>query len=264
MGFPEFMLRRENIIPVDQQNTPDIEGYYYTAADGSQMAFWTYKADRVSKEHTHDYDEYMIVVEGEYLVTIDGAEHLLRAGDELFIPKGALQGGKVKKGTRSIHAFGGQRVSPYHTEEYTADMKDSVLAFLAAVFAENGKMLDINGRHSMYKNIEDSFELFICTFEHSEIVGTAALRRLSDRDCELKTMYVNRRCQGKKLGLSLARRIIDEAKRRGFERIYLDSMSCHTRAISLYKGLGFCETGRYNDNDKADVFMVLDLKGEAK
>ena len=58
MNFPEFMVRKENMIPADQQNTPDIDGYYYTANDGSQMAFWIYKADRVSKEHTHDYDEY--------------------------------------------------------------------------------------------------------------------------------------------------------------------------------------------------------------
>ena len=62
MTFPEFMFRKENMIPADQQNTPDIEGYYYTANDGSQMAFWIYKADRVSKEHTHDYDEYMLCV----------------------------------------------------------------------------------------------------------------------------------------------------------------------------------------------------------
>ena len=47
MDFPEFMFRGENKIPASQQNTPDIEGYYYTANDGSQMAFWTYKADRV-------------------------------------------------------------------------------------------------------------------------------------------------------------------------------------------------------------------------
>ncbi len=112
MAFPDFMMRPDNRIPESQQNTPDIEGYYYTAADGSQMAFWTYKADRVSKEHTHDYDEYMIVVESEYLVTINGEEHLLHAGDELFIPKGSIQGGKVRAGTRSIHAFGGQRVRP--------------------------------------------------------------------------------------------------------------------------------------------------------
>ncbi|MBR4495310.1 MAG: cupin domain-containing protein [Clostridiales bacterium] len=110
MDFPRFMFRSENKIPASQQNTQDIEGYYYTANDGSQMAFWIYKSDRVSKEHMHDYDEYMLCVEGEYIVTIDGEEHILHSGDELFIPKGSLQGGCVKAGTRSIHAFGGQRV----------------------------------------------------------------------------------------------------------------------------------------------------------
>ena len=109
-SFPEFMKQKQNLIPANQQNTPDIEGYYYTANDGSQMAFWTYTADRVSKEHTHDYDEYMICVEGEYVVSINGKETILNAGDELFIPKGSLQGGRCKAGTRTIHAFGGTRV----------------------------------------------------------------------------------------------------------------------------------------------------------
>ena len=111
MTFPEFMCRPGNRIPASQQNTPYIEGYYYTANDGSQMAFWTCLADRVSKEHQHDYDEYMLCVEGEYIVTIDGKEYVLHAGDELFIPRGSLQGGRVKAGTRSIHAFGGKRVT---------------------------------------------------------------------------------------------------------------------------------------------------------
>lgn len=111
MTFPEFMCRPGNRIPASQQNTPDIEGYYYTANDGSQMAFWTCLSDRVSKEHQHDYDEYMLCVEGEYIVTIDGKEYVLHAGDELFIPRGSLQGGRVKAGTRSIHAFGGKRVT---------------------------------------------------------------------------------------------------------------------------------------------------------
>lgn len=36
-GFPDFMKRECNIVPVEQQNTSDIEGYYYTANDGSQI-----------------------------------------------------------------------------------------------------------------------------------------------------------------------------------------------------------------------------------
>ena len=110
-GFPEFMKRAENRVPAGQQNTPDIEGYYYTARDGSQIAFWTCLADRVSREHRHDYDEYMVCLAGEYVVTIDGREHVLGPGDELFIPSGSLQGGRCKAGTRTIHAFGGTRVT---------------------------------------------------------------------------------------------------------------------------------------------------------
>jgi len=110
--FPSFMKRAGNKVPQEQQNTPDIQGYYYTAADGSQMAFWICLTDRVSREHRHDYDEYMICVEGEYVVVIDGEETTLHAGDELVIPKGSLQGGRCKAGTRTIHAFGGPRVTP--------------------------------------------------------------------------------------------------------------------------------------------------------
>lgn len=109
-SFPGFMESDINKVPADQQNTPGIKGYYYTANDGSQMAFWTCYEDRVSKEHMHDYDEYMICVSGEYVVTINGQENVLHAGDELFIPKGTLQGGSCKAGTRTIHAFGGKRI----------------------------------------------------------------------------------------------------------------------------------------------------------
>ena len=104
------MMRPMNKVPMQQQNTPDIQGYYYTAADGSQMAFWTCMADRISEEHQHDYDEYMVCLSGEYVVTINGSETVLHSGDELFIPKGTVQGGRCKAGTRTIHAFGGRRI----------------------------------------------------------------------------------------------------------------------------------------------------------
>ena len=107
--FPEFMKSMANRIDPSQQNTRDIEGYYYTARDGSQMAFWTCHADRVSAAHRHDFDEYMVCVSGQYTVIMDGEEIVLNPGDELCIPKGTLQGGSCIAGTRTIHAFGGKR-----------------------------------------------------------------------------------------------------------------------------------------------------------
>jgi quercetin dioxygenase-like cupin family protein len=108
--FPEFMKRASNRIGAAQQNTADIEGYCYEGADGSQMAFWTCRADRASKPHRHDFDEYMVVVGGRYVAMLDGKEHVLEPGDELFIPRGTEQSGRCSAGTRSIHAFGGARI----------------------------------------------------------------------------------------------------------------------------------------------------------
>jgi quercetin dioxygenase-like cupin family protein len=108
--FPDFMKRLANRIPSDQQNTMDVEGYYYTAPDGSQMAIWTAHSDRISKKHKHDLDEYMVVISGQYTAYLDGMEIVLDPGDELFIPKGTEQWGKCIAGTRTIHAFGGERI----------------------------------------------------------------------------------------------------------------------------------------------------------
>ena len=109
-GFPKFMKRQANIVDKSQQNTEDIEGYYYEAPDGSQMAFWECHTDRVSSRHSHDFDEYVVCVSGEYVVCTDEGEYILKAGDEHFIPQSMEHWGRLKSGTRTIFAFGGKRV----------------------------------------------------------------------------------------------------------------------------------------------------------
>lgn len=111
-GFPDFMKRKINQVPTSAQNTPDIEGCYYEAADGSQMAFWECHADRVSERHTHPFDEYMVCLSGKYTACFRDHEVTLQPGDEIFIPKGTEQWGCAIAGTRTIHAFGGKRIAP--------------------------------------------------------------------------------------------------------------------------------------------------------
>jgi quercetin dioxygenase-like cupin family protein len=64
--FPEFMKHAANRIAESSQATPGVEGYVFDGADGSQMAFWTCRESAVSAEHVHEYDEYMVVVQGCY------------------------------------------------------------------------------------------------------------------------------------------------------------------------------------------------------
>lgn len=58
--FPDFIKSKMNHIDSSQQNTKDIDGYYFEGKDGSQMAIWTYYSDRESKEQIHEFDEYTV------------------------------------------------------------------------------------------------------------------------------------------------------------------------------------------------------------
>jgi hypothetical protein len=71
-NFPEFMKHPANRIARSNQATPGVAGYVFDGEDGSQMAFWTCSNTAASAAHAHDYDEYMIVVQGCYTLIISG------------------------------------------------------------------------------------------------------------------------------------------------------------------------------------------------
>jgi len=112
--FPEFMRHPANEIAKSNQATPGVEGFVFDGADGSQMAFWTCRQSAASAPHTHDYDEYMVVVQGCYTLIVDGERIPVRAGEEYLIPRGVPHEGEVLAGTRTIHAFGGHRAERAH------------------------------------------------------------------------------------------------------------------------------------------------------
>jgi len=107
--FPEFMKVPANRVSTSSQYTKGIEGYVYDGADGSQMAHWTCPERGQSAIHTHNYDEYMLVVQGRYILIIEGKRISLRVGDEYLIKAGVPHGGEAVAGTRMVEAFGGKR-----------------------------------------------------------------------------------------------------------------------------------------------------------
>lgn len=108
-AFPEFMKNPANRIARSNQATPGVEGYVFDGADQSQMAFWTCTQSTTSAEHVHEFDEYMLVVQGCYTLLIAGKRILVEAGDEYLIPRGVRHCGEVMAGTRTIHVFGWHR-----------------------------------------------------------------------------------------------------------------------------------------------------------
>lgn len=92
--FPEFMKHPANRIATTNQATAGVEGYVFDGAEGLQMAFWTCHETAPSAAHGHDFEEYMIVVQGCYTLILDGKRVSLQAGEEYFIPRGLVHSGK--------------------------------------------------------------------------------------------------------------------------------------------------------------------------
>jgi quercetin dioxygenase-like cupin family protein len=127
-----------NRIVASSQATRGVEGYVFDGADGSQMAFWTCHETAVSTPHVHEYDEYMVVVEGCYTLIIDGTRIAVETGKEYFIPAGISHAGEVVAGTRTSHPQN-SRAGHSQTARCTTDGPELALALelLALAFCRS-------------------------------------------------------------------------------------------------------------------------------
>ncbi len=112
-NVPEFIRIPLNRVDSEYVHTNGVEGYLFGGKDGSRAVLWTCTKNELSEEHVHEFDEYMIVIEGEYTIIVSGEETLLTSGNEYCIPKGVTHSGRIKEGTRIISIFGSKRTKRY-------------------------------------------------------------------------------------------------------------------------------------------------------
>lgn len=144
--------------------------------------------------------------------------------------------------------------------EFRKDYEERLIDFLEQCLPESGRDLDINGRHRFYKDIDNYFKAFWCMFDQGKVIGAVAVKELDAASCELKSLYLLERYHGKGYGKRLLKKAVTYAREAGYERMYLDSLSTSIKAIALYRKAGFVDTDRYNQNERSDVFMCLELK----
>lgn len=63
----------------------------------------------VGAEHRHPHEQVTYCLDGEFVFTVDGARHTVRAGDSLFIPASALHGTVCVAAGRLLDIFTPQR-----------------------------------------------------------------------------------------------------------------------------------------------------------
>lgn len=95
------------------------------------------------------------------------------------------------------------------------------------------------------------------------LVGCGALKELDKTHGEIKSMRTPNDFRGKGVGKLMLRHIIDEARRRNYKRLSLEtgSMEAFEPARRLYESYGFSECGPFADYvlDPNSLFMTIEL-----
>lgn len=73
--------------------------------ENHQLVFFQMEANAKVPEHSHDYAQWGMVIEGEMELTIDGKARNCRKGDEYLIPAGAKHKARFLRKTRVMDLF---------------------------------------------------------------------------------------------------------------------------------------------------------------
>ncbi|PLK42886.1 GNAT family N-acetyltransferase [Emticicia sp. TH156] len=135
------------------------------------------------------------------------------------------------------------------------------LEAIKGLFREYEKLLGVS---LCFQNFEEELALLPAKYAEPEgsiflalvngnPAGCVALWKLEEGVCEMKRLYVRPVYQGIGLGKKLALTVLDEAAKKGYRKMKLDTLKRLAAANKLYHALQFTETQPYNYNPEGDV-----------
>lgn len=96
-----------------------------------------------------------------------------------------------------------------------------------------------------------------------EAAGCIGLKKIDERNCEMKRLYVRPQYREQKIGKLLVEKIILDAKEIGYSSMLLDTLPFLDQAIHMYEKFGFYTIDCYNNSPMStSIYMRLDLKRE--
>lgn len=137
-------------------------------------------------------------------------------------------------------------------EEYTQMLVDGDPAFR--------QYLDIQHFDEEMLNLAKKYKspfgrLFILFVDHKP-AGCVGFKKLNEKSCEMKRLYLRPAYRGSHLSQILLDLILEEAKNEKYETMYIDTLPFLKSAIRLYEKYGFVLTDRYNDSPMdSSIFM---------
>ena len=100
----------------------------------------------------------------------------------------------------------------------------------------------------------------ILASDHDSVIGCVAIRKINEKEGELKRMYVAPEYQNKGFGKTLLQKALILAKECNYEKVKLDTLNYMSSAIYLYKQAGFYEIPPYYSNPiSTAVYFEIEL-----
>ena len=95
---------------------------------------------------------------------------------------------------------------------------------------------------------------FLVGYRGDEPICCGGVKRLDERHCELKRMYVVPAARGQGIARRLLQALEQTARELGFRVARLDTGARQPAARHLYESAGYAEIGNFNDNPVAVFF----------
>jgi GNAT superfamily N-acetyltransferase len=90
-------------------------------------------------------------------------------------------------------------------------------------------------------------------------IGGVGVARYDEEVCEMNRLWLRDAVRGGGLGRTLAGAALDTARALGYRRMVLDAVPYRTRAIALYRSMGFTDTDPIHEYPFAIVTLARDL-----
>jgi putative acetyltransferase len=88
--------------------------------------------------------------------------------------------------------------------------------------------------------------IFLCAVAEPEIIGTGAIKRLDNRECEMTRMFVASTYRGRGIGRAIADELIKFALSAGYDQVRLSSNKVLAASHRLYESMGFQATSPWD------------------
>jgi putative acetyltransferase len=143
---------------------------------------------------------------------------------------------------------------------------ENVLGEVRALFREYQTFLNVDlcfqgfeeELDSLPKPYEEPKGALVLAHWNGQLAGCAGIKPLEEEVCELKRLFVRPEFRGHGIGRALCQHMIEEAHKRGYQRMRLDTLERLDSAVNLYRQLGFVDIAPYYDNPLEERVIYME------